>query len=97
MKPMPSPACNCDLEDQTSRTCTAVTPLQQTARQIVRLNSSLAAHQTLWQQGGTEEDSHSHLADWTVSEAAIKGKKNKMSVTTVLLTLSHTFPIMRNH
>ena len=90
MKPVPSLACNCDLEDQTSRTCTAETPLQQTARQIVRLNSSLATHQTLRQQGGTEEDSHSHLADWTLNEAAIKRKKNNMSVITVLLTLSHT-------
>ena len=28
-------------------------------------NSSAAAHQTLWQLGGTGENSHVYLADWT--------------------------------
>ena len=40
-------------------------------------NGSPAAHQTLRQQGGTGEDSHIHLADWTLSVAAIEKKKNK--------------------
>ena len=38
-------------------------------------NGSPAAHQTLGQQGGTGEDSHIHLADWTPSVAAIEKKK----------------------
>ena len=38
-------------------------------------NSSPATHQTLGQQGGTGEDSYTHLADWTFSVAAIEKKK----------------------
>ena len=38
-------------------------------------NSSPATHQTLGQQGGTGEDGHIHLADWTFSVAAIEKKK----------------------
>ena len=40
-------------------------------------NGSPATHQTLGQQGGTAEDSHIHLADWTLSVAAIEKKKSK--------------------
>ena len=36
-----------------------------------------AVYQTLGQQGGTGEDSHIHLADWTLSVAAIENKKLK--------------------
>ena len=39
-------------------------------------NGSPATHQTrLRQQEGTGEDSYIHLADWTLSVAAIKKKK----------------------
>ena len=34
-------------------------------------------HRTLRQQGGTREDSYIHLADWTLSVAAIEKKKPK--------------------
>ena len=40
-------------------------------------NGSPATHQTLQQQGGTGEDSHVHLADRTLSIAAIEKKKKK--------------------
>ena len=40
-------------------------------------NGSPATHQTLWQQGGTGEDSYIHLADWTLSVTAIEKKKKK--------------------
>ena len=40
-------------------------------------SSSPATHQTLGQQGGTGEDGHSHLVDWTLSVAAIWKKKKK--------------------
>ena len=33
-----------------------------------------AINQTLRQQGGTREDGHVHLADWTLSVAAIEKK-----------------------
>ena len=38
-------------------------------------NSSPVTHQPLRQQGGTGEDSYVHLADWTLSVAAIEKKK----------------------
>ena len=38
-------------------------------------NRSSATHQTLLQQGGTGEDGHIHLADWTFSVAATEKKK----------------------
>ena len=38
-------------------------------------NSSPVTRQTLRQQGGTGEGSHIHLADWTLSVAAIDKKK----------------------
>ena len=40
-------------------------------------NNSAVTHQTPRQQGGTGEDSHIHLADWTLSVAAIEKKKKK--------------------
>ena len=53
-------------------------PLLQTARQSVSVaNSSPVTHQTLRQQGGTGEDSHIHLADWTLSVAAIDKKEEE--------------------
>ena len=38
-------------------------------------NSCPTTHQTLRQQGGTGEDGHSHLVDWTLSVAATEKKK----------------------
>ena len=35
-------------------------------------NSSPATHQTVRQQGGTGEDGHIHLANWTLRVAAIE-------------------------
>ena len=35
------------------------------------------AHQTQRQQGGTGEDGHVHLADWTFNVAPIEKKKKK--------------------
>ena len=44
-------------------------------------NGSPATHQTrLRQQGGTGEDSYIHLADWTLSVAAIEMKKKKKTI-----------------
>ena len=43
-------------------------------------NSSPATHQTLRQRGGTGEDGHIHLADWTLSVAVIEKKKKMVSV-----------------
>ena len=40
-------------------------------------NGSPVTHQTLRQQGGTGEGSYIHLADWTLSVAAIEKKKKK--------------------
>ena len=40
-------------------------------------NNSAVTHQTPRQQGGTGEDGHIHLADWTLSVAAIEKKKKK--------------------
>ena len=40
-------------------------------------NGSPVTHQTVRQQGGTGEDSYTHLADWTLSVAAIEKKKKK--------------------
>ena len=39
----------------------------------------LYTHQTVRQQGGTGEDGHIHLADWTLSVAAIE-KKLKLRI-----------------
>ena len=38
-------------------------------------SSSPVTHQTLGQQGGTGEDGHSHLVDWTLSVVVIEKKK----------------------
>ena len=44
-------------------------------------NGSPATHQTrLRQQGGTGEDRYIHLADWTLSVAAIEIKKKKKTI-----------------
>ena len=40
-------------------------------------NGSPATHRTLGQQGGTGEDGYIHLADRTLSVAAIEKKKKK--------------------
>ena len=45
-------------------------------------NGSLVTHPTLGQQGGTGEDSHIHLADWTLNVAAIEKKKKTGGTST---------------
>ena len=40
-------------------------------------------HQTLWQQGGTGEDGHIHLADWTYCIAAMEKKKKNQTCSHV--------------
>ena len=40
-------------------------------------NGSPVTHQTPRQQGGTGEDGHIHLADWTLSVVAIEMKSTK--------------------
>ena len=72
-----SPACNCGLEDQTAEhNNTAEMPACAYSKTKCVANSSPATHQTPRQEGGTEEDGHgySHLADWTLSVAAIEKK-----------------------
>ena len=55
-------------------------------------DSSPATHQTLGQQGGTGEDSHTHLADWTLSVAAIEKKKEiEQSIQSLQLDISAYF------
>ena len=70
MKLAQSPACNCGLEDQT--------PTSTDSKNKYVANSSLATRQTLRQQGGSGEDSHIHLADWTLSVAAMEKKKTEL-------------------
>ena len=72
MKLAPSATCSCGLEDQTAEHILQRCPLLQTASTNVWPKAVYAAtHQTLRQQGGTGEDSHIHLADCTLSVAAI--------------------------
>ena len=47
---------------------------------------SPVTHETLRQQGGTGQDSHIHLADWTLSAAAIEKKKRTGRKSPKLLT-----------
>ena len=56
-------------------------------------NGSPATHRTLGQQGGTGEDSHSHLADRTLSVAAIEKNKNKQLRQTGLTIAGSTVNI----
>ena len=77
MKLSPSPASNCGLEDQTAEhNYTAEMPASADSKNKCVANSSPATHQTLRQQGGTGEDGHIYLADWTLSVAAIEKKKS---------------------
>ena len=48
-----------------SRTDTAEMPTSADSKNNCVANSNPVTHQTLRQQGGTGEDSHIHLADWT--------------------------------
>ena len=58
---------------------TAETPTSTDSKTKHEANCSPATHQTLQQQqGGTGEDSHVHLADWTLCVAVIKKKKKSM-------------------
>ena len=84
MKLAPSPVCNCSLEDQTAEHLLQRCPLlQNSSKNKCVVNSSSATHQTLRQQGGTGEDGYIHLADWTLSEAAME-KKNQHFISTLL-------------
>ena len=47
-----------------------------------KTETSRPAHQTLRQQGGTGEDGHIRLADWTFSVAEIEKKKPKREQAT---------------
>ena len=71
MKLAPSPACHYGLADHT--TCTQM-PTSADSKTTRVANNSPATHQTLWQQERTGEDSHIHLADWTLSVAATEKK-----------------------
>ena len=48
-------------------------------------NGSPATHQTLWQQGGTGEDTQIHLADWTLTSLSVAMIKKKKSALAVLV------------
>ena len=56
------------------------TPNSTAVRLHTKLYDSRATHQTLQQQGGTGEDGYIHLADRTLSVAAIEKKKKMVSV-----------------
>ena len=75
MQLAPSPTCTCGLEDQRAELILQTMPPSADSKNKRVTNSSSATHQTLRQQGGTGEDGHIHLADWTLSVAAIE-KKN---------------------
>ena len=77
MKLAPSPICSYGLEDQTAEHTLQRCPLLQTARTKYVASGSPVTHQILRQKGGTGEDSYIHLADWTLSVAAIEKKKKK--------------------
>ena len=57
------------------RTYTAEIPTSADSKNKWVANSSPVTHQTLRQQGGTQEESCIHLADWTLRLAAIEKKK----------------------
>ena len=76
MKLAPSPTCSCGLVDQTAEHILQRFPLLQTTRTYV-WPAAVQLHTKLWQQEGTGEDRHIHLADWTLSAAAIEKKKKK--------------------
>ena len=82
MKLAPPPTCNCSLGDQTvGHNILQRCPLLQTARpKNYVANSSPATHQTLRQQGGTGEDGHIHLEDWTFSVAVTEKKKKPLAI-----------------
>ena len=58
------------------------TPHSMAVQLHTKLYGSPATHQTLLQQGGSREDGHSHLADWTLSVAVIKRKKKNQNTVT---------------
>ena len=61
------------------------TPNSTAVQLHTKLYGSPATHQTLQQQGGTGKDSYIHLADWTLSVAAIE--KNPISTLYLLLSV----------
>ena len=66
MKLAPSSLCNSGLENQTTEH-TAEIPASADSKTRRVAKSSPVTHQTLRQQGGTGEDDHIQLADWTLS------------------------------
>ena len=66
-KPAPSPIRNCGLKDQMAQHMLQRCRLLQTPRTTVRPTGA-----QLHAKGGTGEDSHIYLADWTLSVAAIE-------------------------
>ena len=65
------------------------TPNSTAVQLHTKLYGSPATHQTLQQQGGTGKDSYIHLADWTLSVAAIE--KNPISTLYLLLSVLYLF------
>ena len=61
------------------RTYTAEMPTSADNKNKCVANGSPVTHQTLRQKGGTGEDGYTHLADWTLSVAAIEKKKKGWS------------------
>ena len=82
MKLAPPPTCNCSPGDLTvGHNILQRCPLLQTGRlNKYVVNSSPVTHQTLRQKGGSGEDSHIHLADWTFSVAVIEKKKKPLAI-----------------
>ena len=66
MKLTSSPTCNYGLEDQMAERILQICPLLQKARHNV-WPTAVQQHTKLWQQGGTREEGHIHLADWSLS------------------------------
>ena len=55
-------------------------------------SSSPVTHRTLGQQRGPGEDGHIHLADWTLSAAAIEKKKIVRDTVFHHATVAASFP-----
>ena len=83
MKLAPSPICNCGLEDQTAEHILQRCPLLRTAGDKRVANGSPATHQSVRQQGGTAEDGHIHLADWSLRVTAIEKKKKNQGMSAI--------------
>ena len=65
---------NCGLDQTAEHSAEMATCADGTTTCVA--DSSPSAHQALRRQGGTGEDGHIHLEDWTLSVAAIEKKEN---------------------